>query len=127
MKITAMPQGNICLKQQQLSGHRYISVFDFASGFYAVEVGQESRPYMAFYVEGQGYFWYARMPFGLTGAPSTFAHMTATHLYDLLNDEVMELFMDDGGDVPKIRQRSVEIRRSKCKSYVVLRGAILEQ
>ena len=30
-------------------------------------------------------------------------------------------------DVPKMRQRSVEIRRSKCKSYVVLRGAILEQ
>ena len=30
-------------------------------------------------------------------------------------------------DVPRMRQRSVEIRRSKCKSYVVLRGAILEQ
>ena len=31
------------------------------------------------------------------------------------------------GDVPRMRQRSVGIRRSKCKSYVVLRGAILEQ
>ena len=31
------------------------------------------------------------------------------------------------GDVPRMRQRSVEVRRSKCKSYVVLRGAILEQ
>ena len=30
-------------------------------------------------------------------------------------------------DVPRMQQRSVEIRRSKCKSYVVLRGAILEQ
>ena len=30
-------------------------------------------------------------------------------------------------DVPRMRQRSVEIRRSKCKSYVVLRGVILEQ
>jgi len=37
------------------------------------------------------------MPFGLTGAPSTFVHMTATHLHDLLTDEVMELFVDDGG------------------------------
>ena len=96
-EIAAMPQGDIRLKQQWLSGHRYISVFDFASGFYAVEVDQESRPYTAFYVEGRGYFWYARMPFGLTGAPSTFAHMTATHLHDLLNDETMELFVDDGG------------------------------
>ena len=33
----------------------------------------------------------------------------------------------DSADVPRMRQRSVEIRRSKCKSYVVLRGAILEQ
>jgi len=48
-------------------------------------------------VEGHGYFWYAWMPFGLTGAPSMFAHMTATHLHNLLNDEVMELFVDDGG------------------------------
>ena len=30
-------------------------------------------------------------------------------------------------DVPRMQQRSVEVRRSKCKSYVVLRGAILEQ
>ena len=30
-------------------------------------------------------------------------------------------------DVPRMQQRSVGIRRSKCKSYVVLRGAILEQ
>ena len=37
------------------------------------------------------------MPFGLTGAPSTFAHMTATHLHDLLNNSIMELFVDDGG------------------------------
>jgi hypothetical protein len=48
-------------------------------------------------VEGRGYFWYAKMPFGLTGAPSTFAHMTATPMHDLLTNEVMELFVDDGG------------------------------
>ena len=96
-EIAAMPQGDIRLKQQKLSGHRFVSVFDFASGFYAVKIHEESRPYIAFYVEGRGYFWYAKMPFGLTGAPSTFAHMTATHLHDLLTDEVMELFIDDGG------------------------------
>ena len=37
------------------------------------------------------------MPFGLTGAPSSFANMTAEHLFDLLAAEVMELFVDDGG------------------------------
>ena len=96
-EIAAMPQGDIRLKQQKLSGHRFVSVFDFTSGFYAVKIAEESRPYVAFYMEGWGYFWYAKMPFGLTGAPSTFAHMMAMHLHDLLTDKVMELFVDDGG------------------------------
>jgi hypothetical protein len=92
-----MPQGDIRAKQQRLSGHKYVSVFDFASGFYAVEVPEESRPYTVFYMEGRGWFWYKRMPMGLTGAPSMFADMTATHLHDLIADGTMELFVDDGG------------------------------
>ncbi len=95
-EIAPMPQGDIRAKQQLLSRHRWISVFDFASGFYAVSVAEESRPYTCFYVEGRGYFQYKRMPFGLTGAPSTFAQLTATHLHDLLADGSMELFVDDG-------------------------------
>ena len=54
-----------------------ISGFDFASGFYAVPMEPKSRPYTAFYVEGKGYFWYKHMPFGLTGAPSTCAFVSA--------------------------------------------------
>ncbi len=95
-KSRQMPQGDIRTKQQVLSGHRWISVFDFASGFYAVTVAEESRPYTCFYVEGRGYSQYKRMPFGLTGAPSTFAQVTATHLHDLIANGDMELFVDDG-------------------------------
>lgn len=51
---------------------------------------------MAFYVEGRGYFVYLRMPFGLTGAPSTFGEMTAYHLGDLVG-LLFELLVDDGG------------------------------
>lgn len=83
-EIAPMPQGDIWIKQQRVSGHRWVCTFNFASGFYAVTVAEESRPYTCFYIEGQGYFWCVKMPFGLTGAPSTFAHMTATHLHDLL-------------------------------------------
>jgi hypothetical protein len=92
-----MPQGDICAKQHRLSSHRYLSVIDFASGFYAVEIKPESRPYTAFYVEGLGHFWYMRMPFGLTGAPTAFTTVTATHLHDLIAEEVLEIFMDDRG------------------------------
>ncbi|TFY82945.1 hypothetical protein EWM64_g1070 [Hericium alpestre] len=96
-EVAPMPQGDIHAKQRRLSGHRFLSVFDFAAGFHALEVDEELRPYTAFYVEGRGFFWYIRMPFGLTGAPASFAYTMGRHLYDLLVEDVMELFVDDGG------------------------------
>lgn len=131
--IAPMPQGDIRAKQQRLSGHKYVSVFDFASGFYAVEVPEESRPFTAFYVEGRGWFWYKRMPMGLTGAPSTFADMTATHLHDLIADGTMELFVDDGGCsantfqemmekltriFQRCRERKLSLSPSKCRLFM---------
>jgi hypothetical protein len=92
-----MIQGDILAKQQCLSGHQYISVFDFAAGYYAVEVPEQWRPYLAFYVEGRGYFWYRIMPMGITGAPTAFCEVLAARLHDLLVMYFMELFMDDGG------------------------------
>jgi len=95
-KVPPMPQGDIRGKQQRLSGHRWINTFDFAAGFYACEIEPKNRPYVCFYVEGRGYFCYCRMPFGLTGAPSTFAELTAQTLGDLVGT-LLELFVDDGG------------------------------
>lgn len=95
-KVAPMPQGDIRAKQHRLSGHRWISTFDFAAGFYACPIPAEDQPYICFYVEGRGYFCYKRMPFGLTGAPSTFAEMTAKALGDLVGT-LFELFVDDGG------------------------------
>lgn len=132
-KVAPMPQGDIRAKQQRLSGHRWVSGFDFAAGFYAVAVDPESRPYTAFYVEGRGYFWYKRMPFGLTGAPSTFAHMTATRMHDLIATEIMELFVDDGGTAAdtfeemmeklgkifaSVRKHNLSLSASKCELFM---------
>ena len=132
-KVAPMPQGDIRAKQQRLSGHRWVSGFDFAAGFYAVQVDPESRPYTAFYVEGRGYFWYKRMPFGLTGAPSTFADLTANNMHDLLAEEVMELFVDDGGAAAdsfeemmgkltkiftRVRERNLSLSASKCELFM---------
>lgn len=111
-EIAPMPQGDIRAKQQLLSGHRWVSTFDFASGFYAIAVAEETRPYTCFYVEGRGFFQYKCMPFGLTGAPSTFAHLTATHLHDLLSDGTMELFVDDGATAgDDFEQKLARLRR----------------
>lgn len=96
-QVFPMPQGDIRTKQRRLSGHRWVTGFDFASGFYAVTIPEESRPYLAYYVEGRGFFTNKRMPFGLTGAPSTFAQVTADALGDLLAKLEIELLVDDGG------------------------------
>jgi len=135
MQVTPMPQGDIRSKQQRLSGHRWVLTFDFTVGFYAVLIDEESRPYTAFYMEGWGYFWYKRMPFGLTGAPSTFAHMTGQHLYDLLVKEVMELFVDNGGTAAdtfsemmdklrciftRVRERGLSLSPSKSNFFMTM-------
>ena len=57
-KVPPMPQGDIKLRQQNLSGHRWITVFDFANGFYACEIKLEDQPYVCFYMEGpKNAFW----------------------------------------------------------------------
>ena len=50
-QIAPMPQGDIRAKQLHLSGHRYIHIFDFAAGFYAIPIHPDSQPYIVFYVE----------------------------------------------------------------------------
>jgi len=92
-----MPQGDIRTKQRRLSGHRWIHGFDFASGFYAVTIPERYRPYLAYYVEGRGFHMQKRLPFSLTGAPTTFAHVTAEKLGDLLPKLSIKLLVDNGG------------------------------
>ena len=95
--VFPMPQGDIHTKQRRLSGHRWIHGFNFASGFYAVTIPEKYQPYLAYYMEGRGFCMQKRMPFGLTGAPATFAHVTADKLSDLLPKLNIELLVDDGG------------------------------
>ena len=94
--VRPMPQGDIRSMQHNLCGKRWISKFDFASGFYACPVSQESQPYAAFYAGPRGYMTWNRMPFGFTGAPTTFHGVTARALGDLVGT-LVELFTDDGG------------------------------
>jgi hypothetical protein len=96
-KVALMPQGDIRAKQHHLSSHQYVSVINFASGFYVVKIHKESCPYTAFYIEGLGHFWYVCMLFRLMGAPTAFAAVTANHLHNLITNKVMEIFIDNGG------------------------------
>jgi hypothetical protein len=120
-EVAPVPQGDIRAKQLRLSGHRYLHVFDFAAGFYGIAVHPDSQPYITFYVEGRGYFAYQRMPFGVTGGPSEFGHVTGERFYDLIAETVLELFVDDGGmasnsfedGMTKLRTLLDRVRREK--------------
>ena len=120
-EIAPVPQGDIRAKQLRLSGHRYVHIFDFAAGFYGVTVHPDSQPYITFYVEGRGYFAYLRMPFGVTGGPSEFGHVTGERFYDLIAEAILELFVDDGGmaadsfeeGLKKLRTLLERVRREK--------------
>jgi transposase InsO family protein len=90
-----VPQGDLRAKQQRLAGYKYICVIDFASGFYAVKVDEDSQPYLCIYTEGVGYHAYARMPMGIADAPSWFCDMTGRALHDLTTKIHLETFVDD--------------------------------
>ena len=86
---------------------------------------------------------YLCMPFGLTGAPSTFGHMTATRMYELIVQEILEIFVDDGGTAADtfeemlekltkiftlVRKHNLSLSASKCKFFMttmVFAGAIV--
>ena len=82
---------------------------DFASGFYAIEVEEESQPYLCIYTEGIGYHAYARMPMGIADAPLWFCDMTGRALHDLTTTIQLETFVDDnalaGNDFTNVLQR----------------------
>ena len=73
------------------------------------------------------------MPFGLTKAPSTFGCMTATRMHEPIANNIMELFVDDGGMAADmfeemigkltqiftlIRKHGLSLSASKCELFM---------
>ena len=62
--------------QNRLAGAKVFSTLDMRSGYWQVPINPEDRPKTAFCPgPDMGLFQFTRMPFGLTGAPSTFQRM----------------------------------------------------
>ncbi|KAG9121275.1 hypothetical protein FRC07_002818 [Ceratobasidium sp. 392] len=93
-QIRPFPMGDLAAKQRAVAGHKFFSVMDLQAGFHAIPIARESIPYTGFYVEGRGHYVYLRMPFGLTGAPTTFCEMVATAFHGLIG-KILEVWMDD--------------------------------
>lgn len=107
-------------------------MFDFAAGFYVMEIHKDTRPYLAFYDECKGFLTYARMLFGLTDAPTCFNDMTAHKLGDL-KDNLFQLFVYDGGMageefdkhitdlhrlLDQVRERKLSLSASKTEFFM---------
>lgn len=73
----------------QLHHAKIISTLDMSEAFHQIPMSEESREYTAFVVEGRGLLEWLRMPYGLTGAPSTFQS-----LMDLLKRRVKEIIIE---------------------------------
>lgn len=93
-KIPPFPMGDLAAKQRNVAGYKFVNTVDFASGFNALPMEESSVKYTGFYVEGRGHYVYLRMPFGLTGAPTSFCEMLSDALHDLVGDAT-EVWMDD--------------------------------
>ena len=66
-----------------LNGAKIFTSLDLKSGYWQVEMEEESKPLIAFMVGPLGFFECERMQFGLTNAPATFQRLMESCLGDL--------------------------------------------
>ena len=55
-----------------LNGEQIFTSLDLKSGYWQIELSEESIPLTTFTVGPLGFYVYVFMPFGLTNAPATF-------------------------------------------------------
>lgn len=68
-KKVVYPLPNIDQWIETLSGKKYFTIVDFKSGFFQIEVSEDSRELTVFRTE-ESLFQFKRMPFGLSNAPA---------------------------------------------------------
>ena len=116
---------------ERLKGFCVFSSLDLKSGYWQVEIEEESKKYTAFTCGPLGFFECNRMPFGATNAPATFQRLMESCLGDL-NLNWCIIYLDDvvvyaptmeehmkrlSGVFQKLKEAGLKLKPSKCQLF----------
>ncbi|XP_048511338.1 uncharacterized protein LOC125500979 [Athalia rosae] len=104
------PLPNITDILDRVSGAKYFSVFDLASGFHQIGMDPKDEPKTAFSTPN-GHYEYARMPFGLRNAPATFQRLMDIVLSGLQGSELFVYLDDIVVYSANLQQHGYQVRR----------------
>ena len=79
---------------ESMHGKRYFSALDLCSGFYQVELAEESREKSGFITPWGSYEWNV-MPMGSSGSPSTFQRLSMAVMADMIREGSSVVYLDD--------------------------------
>ena len=114
-----------------LNGMCIFTSLDLKSGYWQVELDEESIPLTAFTVGPLGFYKCVRMPFGLTNAPATFQRLMESCLGELHLDWCI-IYLDDiiifsknpddhitrlEGVFEKLAKAGLKLKPSKCEFF----------
>ena len=125
----SLPQIDETLDSLQCS--QWFSSLDLKSGYWQVEMDEESKLLTAFTVGPLGFYECKRMPFGLPNAPATFQRIMETCLGDLnlhwciiYLDDIVIFSKDPASHLKrlkavfqKLEEASLKLKPSKCELF----------
>ena len=82
-KKDAYPLARMQETMESMVGARHFFCMDLKSGFWQVQMDEESRQYTAFMMGSMGVYKFLRMPYGLCNALATFQHLMQNCLGEL--------------------------------------------
>ena len=112
-------------------GPQIFSSIDLKSGYWQVELTEESKAMTAFTVGPLGFYECVRMPFGLTNAPATFQRLMESCLGEMHLNWCI-IYLDDiivfsksreehlerlKGVFQKLREAGLKLKPSKCEFF----------
>ncbi len=78
----------------KLGKSKYFTLLDLASGYWQIPLDPKDAHKTTFRTS-RGLFQFTRMPFGLSDAGSTFQHVANTIFSDLIEQNVVVVYLDD--------------------------------